>query len=81
MKKKGLIYRMTMMFGPVLILGGTSYEMAYSYYYKTTRNTEIEREKNREKVLKEIEGDGSEDEMGVLNSRDKYKEDRLKKIK
>ena len=85
MKKKGLVYRLTMIVGFGIIGMQTFGETGYSYYFKSGRTEQINNEKAVDLKIENISGDEEEEEekkaSGLLKSREQYKKDRLKKIK
>ena len=45
MQKKGIIYRLSMVTGPAILLGWAAIEVNYSVFNKEKRNQEIETER------------------------------------
>ena len=88
LKKKGVVYRMTMLAGPLMVAGWTLGECSYSELMKERRNEEIKEDKAVTEKIKSMIAEGEEDEKlaesdlpNPLRTREKYKEDRLKKVK
>merc|ERR1712100_782061 len=87
LKKKGVVYRMTMLAGPFMVAAWTVGECSYSELMKEKRNEEIKEDKQVSGKMKSMVGEGedaeksSESDFNPLRTREKYKEDRLKKVK
>ena len=75
MKKKGMVYRLTMLMGAGMIGAQIVGESSYSFFYKDQRNQEIKEEKKMTDLQDE------EDSNPILKSREQYKNERLNKIK
>ena len=73
MKKKGAVYRLTMLVGAGIIVGQTFQGGSYSYWQKDTRNLEIKADKKTEAKMNELttDEDGQEESssFGILKSR------------
>ena len=85
MKKKGVVYRMTMFAGLFMIMVQVAGESNYSRFWKSLRNKEIQDEKSLNKKIDDMEEDGegqdNEESKSPMTSREKYKQERLNKIK
>ena len=82
MKKKGAVYRLTMMVGFLIIGGQLVGESSYSFYKKEARNQEIEAaRKQSDRINALSEEEDEEGKGGLLRSREDYKQQRLKRIK
>ena len=82
MKKKGAVYRVTMVAGFAMIMMQVVGETNYSRFWKNIRNKEIEQEKALEKKIDDMEGETQDpEEEKALNPREKYKIERLNRIK
>ena len=69
MKKKGVVYRATMLAGIFIVMLQAAGETAYGEFKKNQRNEEIEKEKKAQS-MEEGEEDGG---INPLSKRDRYK--------
>ena len=87
LKKKGVVYRLTMLAGPFMIAAWTLGECSYSELMKEKRNEEIKEDNEVSDKIKSMVAEADEtekslqSELNPLRTREKYKEDRLKKVK
>ena len=88
MKKKGVVYRMTMIFGAAFIIANMGGETAYALFMKQTRTQQLQDEKKKKQKMDDIgEDDEAADDGSIVDkinpmaSREKYREDRLNRIK
>ena len=87
LKKKGVVYRLTMLAGPFMIAAWTLGECSYSELMKEKRNEEIKEDNEVSDKIKSMVAEAEEaekslqSELNPLRTREKYKEDRLKKVK
>ena len=83
MKKKGVVYRMTMFSGLFMIMLQVAGETNYARFFKNIRNKEIEQEKKLVEKIEGMEEDGpdSEEQKSSMSGREKYKQERLNRIK
>ena len=87
LKKKGVVYRLTMLAGPFMIAAWTLGECSYSELMKEKRNEEIKEDNQVSQKIKSMVSEGDEGEKSMasdlnpLSVREKYKEERLKKVK
>ena len=91
MKKKGLVYRFTMISGVAFIFLNMGGEMMYSVFMKQFRNIQLKQKKKTEdKIESMIEDEKEEEEeksivpdltnLNPLVQRDAYRKDRLDRI-
>ena len=80
MKKKGVVYRATMFAGLFMIMVQVAGETNYSRFWKNIRNKELQDEKRLNEKIDQMEEEDSE-EHKAMNPREKYKVERLNRIK
>lgn len=91
MKKKGLVYRMTMILGLTIVIGQFGGELAYQKYFKKDREQEIKAQKEldekkgrydeEDQLNKDLEADTEKQRAGFFSSWSENRKKRLEKIK